>query len=108
MGQTAQRKHASRELDAAIGERAHLMIWRARQTQTAIARQIGVDPTGFGKKLKGQNGWAVQELVNLASALNTTVGYLVGEAENPHPEGPDGGSDESHLRESNPRPIHYE
>lgn len=67
---------------------------------------MGVEPTGFGKKLKGQNGWAVQELVNLAAALDTTVAYLVGETENPHPGKPGGGSS-SHLGDSNPRPIHY-
>lgn len=103
---TMQRKRADRAIDASIGERAHLLIWRARRTQSSVANETGVEATGFGKKLKGQNGWAVQEVVNLAAALGTTVSYLVGETENPHPVNPDGG-DSSHLGDSNPRPIHY-
>ena len=101
-----QRKRADRAIDASIGERAHLLIWRARRTQSSVANEIGVESTGLGKKLKGQNGWAVQEVVNLAAALDKTAAYRVGETENHHPGNPDGGNS-SHLGDSNPRPIHY-
>lgn len=58
-----------------------MLIWRAGTTQAAIADEIGIESTALGKKLRGKNGWALQELIDLAAALDTTVAYLVGEAD---------------------------
>lgn len=83
------RRTASREADARVGERAHMLIWASGRTQGAVAEAIGIEPTAFGKKLRGRNGWAIQELIDMAAELNTSVGYLVGETGTP-PVGPAG------------------
>ena len=80
-----KRRTASRQADAELGERAHMLIWRAGRKQGEVAEQVGIEPTAFGKKLKGKNGWAIQEIIDLADALGTTVAYLVGEVEEEHP-----------------------
>lgn len=65
-----------------------MLIWRAGMTQGAVAEEVGMEPTALGKKLRGKNGWAVQELIDLAAVLGTTVGFLVGESEeSPSPTG---------------------
>jgi hypothetical protein len=85
---TRTRRTASREADAEVGARAHMLIWRAGRTQGSVADALGIEATAFGKKLKGRNGWAIQELIDLAAELRTTVAYLVGETEEaPTPEG---------------------
>ncbi len=94
-------------MDAEVGRRVHMIMWDRRVTQTALGRLVGLDQSSLGKRLRGERGWSLDDLRAVAGALGTTIGYLVGESEEPQPDGPDEGS-ESHLRESNPRPIHYE
>ena len=67
-----------------------MLIWRSGKTQGDIAELIGIEPTAFGKKLRGKNGWALQELIDLAAVLGTSVGYLVGEIDEIDPVGPAG------------------
>ena len=86
--ETVKRKTASRNMDAEIGERIHVLMWREGITLKAMADRISVDPTGLGKKLKGQRGFAAQELVDLAAELDVTVGELFGETKKaPTPKG---------------------
>lgn len=82
---TRTRRTASREADALAGERAHMLIWRSGMKQLDVAAAIGIEPTAFGKKLRGKNGWALQELIDLAAALDTSVAYLIGEADDTEP-----------------------
>lgn len=77
------RRTASRKADALLGERAHILIWRAGRTQGSVAEALGIEATAFGKKLKGKNGWALQEVLDLAAELDTSVAYLLGETEEP-------------------------
>jgi len=86
------RRTPSRDLDAELGRRAHMMMWDRRLSIKQLSVRLGVDSTGLSKKLKGERGWALAEIVAIADALDTTVAYLVGEAESPRPGGPDGGS----------------
>lgn len=58
-----------------------MLIWRVGRTQGDVAAALGVDSTGLGKKLKGKNRWAIQEVIDLAAELGTTVAYLVGESD---------------------------
>ncbi len=82
---------SKRDANIELGTRAHMLIWSAGRTHTSVANAVGIDPTAFGRKLKGRNGWALQEVKDVASELGTEVAYLVGEAEHPRPENPDGG-----------------
>ena len=83
------RRTASREADAKLGERAHMLIWASGRTQGAVAEALGIEPTAFGKKLRGKNGWALQEVVDMAAELDTSVAYLFGET-GTSPVGPAG------------------
>lgn len=94
-------------IDALVGQRVHTLMWQQRIKNKDLANVLGLEPTGVGKKLRAEAKFSLEQLVAVARYLDTTVAYLVGETEKPHPgDGPDGGS-ESRLGESNPRPIHY-
>lgn len=80
-----------------------MLMWDAKRKQGEVARQMGIGSDSLGRKLKGERGWAIAELVALAEVLDTSVAYLVGEAEIPHPN-PDGGSSLPRL-DSNQQPA---
>lgn len=82
----------SDSLDVAVGRRVHLMMWDRRITQTALGRAMNVDQSGVGRRLRGERGWSLDDLARAAAALGTTMSYLLGEDENPHPGGAGGGS----------------
>ena len=85
MQTTRQRNTPSRDIDAEIGRRAHMLMWDAKRKQGEVAEQIGIHSDSLSRKLKGTTGWAASELVAIAGVLGTSVSYLVGEAEDPHP-----------------------
>ena len=87
-----ERNTPSREADAELGRRAHMLIWDAKLKQGEVAAMIGMGSDSLGRKLKGERGWALAEIIDLAAALDTSVAYLAGEEENPHPDKPNGGS----------------
>lgn len=67
-----------------------MLMWDAKRKQGEIARAMGIGSDSLGRKLKGERGWAIAEIVTLAEVLNTSVSYLVGETIAPHPVGPAG------------------
>lgn len=74
-----------------------MLIWGAGRTQGEVAAAIGMSSGSLGLKLKGQRGWALAEIIAIASELNTSVGYLVGET--PEPPSTDGSAvDAPNLR----------
>lgn len=100
---TAEQTDAS-AADVQVGRRVHMMMWDRRMKQTDVARLIGVQQSGFSKKLRGDRGWSVSDLVTMARVLSTSVAYLVGETQNPHPVEPSGDALYA-ARESNPQPA---
>lgn len=101
-----QRNTPSRDIDTEVGRRAHMLMWDEKRKQRDVAQAMGIGSDSLGRKLKGERGWAIAELVTLANVLDTTVAYLVGESENPHPNGPDEGSLLPRL-DSNQQPIGF-
>ena len=87
---TQTRNTPSRNIDAEIGRRAHLLMWDGKRKQREVAALMGITADGLGRKLKGERGWAMSEVVAIAGVLNTTVAYLVGESDSPNPVGPAG------------------
>ena len=75
------RNTPSKGADAELGLRAHMLIWSAGRKQGDVASAIGMSSGSLGLKLKGQRGWALAEIIAIANELNTTVAYLVGEAD---------------------------
>lgn len=66
-------------MDKIVGRRVHQIMWEQRLTQTALAKQIGLDQSSLGKRLRGDRGWSLDEVHAIAAALRTTVAYLFGE-----------------------------
>jgi transcriptional regulator with XRE-family HTH domain len=70
--------------DRIVGRRVHQIMWEQRLTQTTLAKQIGLDQSSLGKRLRGDRGWSLDEVHAVAAALRTTVAYLFGEDSDPH------------------------
>lgn len=79
-------------LDVAAGRRVHLMMWDRKITQVDLGRKIGMDQSSLGKRLRGERGWSLDQLAAVAGALDTSIAYLVGEADEPPRPLPRGGS----------------
>ena len=75
------------DMDAQIGRRVFHLMWDRKITQTEMGRALGVQQAALSKKLRGERPWYSSEVVAAAHRLNTTVAYLFGEAEGPHPKG---------------------
>lgn len=91
-------------IDVAIGRRVHTLMWEQRIKNKDLATLLALESTGVGKKLRAEAKFSIEQLVAVARALNTSVAYLVGETENPHPVTPGGGSLLPGL-DSNQEPI---
>lgn len=89
------RNTPSRDADAELGRRAHMIMWDRKLKQKQVAGMLSISSDALGRKLKGERGWALAEVISLAGVLNTSVSYLVGESDEPHPDGP---SEVSNLR----------
>ena len=87
---TSQAVSISEDIDARIGRRVHQLMWDRQVTQTVLGDTIGMDPSSVAKRLRGRLGWNASQLIATASALKTTVAYLVGETGSPNPVGPTG------------------
>lgn len=74
-----QRNTPSRALDASVGRRAHMLMWDGKRKQGDVAREMGITSDGLGRKLRGERGWALQEVADIAAVLGTSVSYLIGE-----------------------------
>jgi transcriptional regulator with XRE-family HTH domain len=91
-------------VDVIVGRRIHTLMWEQRVKNKDLAELLGLEPTGIGKKLRAEQRFSVEQLVTVAAHLNTSVAYLVGEAEIPHPDKPSGGSSLPEL-DSNQQPA---
>lgn len=104
-----QRKEesANESMDAYVGRRVFHLMWDRKMTQTTIATALGVQQPALSKKLRGERGWGIDELVTVASELSTTVAYLVGETDEPQPVGSGGGTNRSGSDYSSDGSITY-
>lgn len=92
MGTTDQiQATATESIDVQVGKRIHTLMWDQRIKNKEIAELLGLDPTAVGKKLRAEQKFSIEQLSVIAPRLRTTIGYLVGETEDPHfttPVGP--------------------
>lgn len=63
------------------GERIAALMFRHRYTVTSLASAIGKGRAAISTKVHGHARWFLDELVAVAEALDTTVGYLLGETD---------------------------
>ena len=64
-----------------ISRRIHVMLWERKQTQTAVAKYLHIDQSTLSKKIKGDVGWSISDLMGIARIFETTVAYLIGETD---------------------------
>lgn len=88
MSQIDSLQSDSASLDTLVGRRVHMMMWDRRISQTALGKLVGIDQSSLSKRLRGERNWTLDDLRAVATALGTTMGYLLGEND----EGPGGGA----------------
>lgn len=72
-------------VDEEIGARVHAAMWRAKVTQTAMARALGVDQAAVSRRLRGRTPWRVTDVLAAAAVCGVPYTDLVpddGTAEN--------------------------
>ncbi len=97
--------------EARVSERIVLLMFRKKITQTAMAKALGVSQSAVSWKLHGRSRWTLADLVTVAEVLSVDLDEVLDpilSSKESRPLNGDGTSDASRLRESNPRPIHYE
>ena len=68
-----------------MGEKIKQLRNQLRMTQGELAERIKVSQTHLSQVEKGVKGLSSEKLTLMASTLNTSVGYLLGETDNPAP-----------------------
>ena len=78
-------------INAAIGERVHRVMWKRRITQSALAEHLGMSQSAISRKLHGDRPWDADDIIHVADALGLTLDWLFfGDGETPDPEGSNG------------------
>lgn len=63
----------SANIDAEIGTKIHTAMWRAKKSQTQVARAIGLDQPAISKRLRGFTAWKATELLVIADFLGVPL-----------------------------------
>lgn len=71
-----------------IGHRIRLRRVELRLEQSELAERLGILQSQISLWESGGRGIRLEQAVMLAAALNTSVGYLVGEEPRPHSPSP--------------------
>ncbi|MFC5370903.1 helix-turn-helix domain-containing protein [Arcanobacterium bovis] len=101
-------------VDEIIGERVGLWLRRRGHTQVSLAGALGLTKASISGKVTGRVSWSATDLVKTAAFLDLPIEALLPDetVELEKAKAPElvasRASNESHLWESNPRPIHYE
>ena len=79
-------------------------------TQTQLGEAIGLPQSQISKRLRGTIPFNLREVESVAKYFHITASTLLGYAEAPHPDGPDGGQvislgSRRARRDSNPQPA---
>lgn len=64
-------------VDELIGARVHAAMWRARVTQTQLARELGLDQAAVNRRLRGRTPWKVSDVVIAARVLGVDMSELM-------------------------------
>ena len=63
--------------DAAVGETINSLLFRTRTSNRALAAALGVTGATVGRKLRGEIGWSLQDLFDVATFFGIDVGDLL-------------------------------
>ena len=78
--------------DAVAGRRIHMLMWDSKLSQRKLAPLLGMTQANLSKKVRGERGWSIDDLLSVSRFFGVSVSYLVGESENRHPDDPNGDS----------------
>ncbi len=68
-----------------MGERIHNLLWRAKITQTAFAKSLGLSQTAMSRKLRGERAFTLDEILSISSQMGVTLDYLFGKSDDMGP-----------------------
>ena len=74
-------------VDAAIGERVHLWMWRTRVSQMDLAERLEMTQSSLSRKLRGISPWSASEVLRVAQVLEVSVAWVYGEPDAVRPKG---------------------
>ena len=77
-----------RPTEALMGERVHNLLWRAKITQTAFAKSMGLSQTALSRKLRGDRAFSLDEILLVADQLRVSLDYLFGRSDDFGPDSP--------------------
>jgi transcriptional regulator with XRE-family HTH domain len=101
---TSEHAPAPKSADAIVGEQVHHWMWRARVSQTELAKHLGISQTNVSRRLRGETGWTVDDLLICARVLSVPPGDLLPGADYvPSSRHPEAGSTEYAMRDLNPQ-----
>lgn len=69
----------------AVGRRVHHLMWDRKLTARAVAPHLGMDPTGLGRRIRGERGWDADDIFAAAHFFGVSADYLLGLPINPEP-----------------------
>lgn len=70
-----------------ISERLKKLMSEKRYSKAEISEKLGIGYSTLWRRLNGERGINIDFLLELASVLDTSVSYLVGETDNPERSG---------------------
>lgn len=70
-----------------ISERLKNLMEEKRYSKAEISEKLGIGYSTLWRRLNGERSINIDFLMELASALGTSIAYLVGETDNPEPNG---------------------
>lgn len=65
------------DIDAAVGQRVHQLLWTRRIPQSQVCRVIGVNEATMSRRLRGESKWTLRELDAIADYLAVSWAELL-------------------------------
>lgn len=62
-----------------------MLLWRKKLSIAGLGRLIGLNRSSTSLKMNGHQRWYFDEIQMIARQLETSVAYLTGETNDPHP-----------------------
>ena len=91
--------------DAIVGEKVFHWMWRMKISQTEMARHLGISQTNVSRRLRGETGWTIDDIITAARVLRLSPGDLL--PGDDYEGRPGGGGTQYAIRDSNPEPADY-
>jgi len=68
-----------------VNTRIHALLFSEHMTKKELRAHLSLSQVSLSRKLNGHISWTFEELYGVARALNTSLGYLSGETDDPTP-----------------------